>query len=432
MQYDRALAPVCSTFLDGRQSEKKLSSQTLRALDVLNFFLADVRGGVGPYLVIYLLTSRHWDLVNIGTAMSALGVATVVAQTPAGTLIDTLAQKRLLIALAAVLIGASCVATTIFTSFYAVLAAQVVVGVAAAIFPPAVAAISLGIVGHQQLAARIGRNEAFNHAGNVAAAVLAGLVGHFIAWEWIFYLVAIIAVASILAVLFIKPADIDHCLARGGQPELKSAKAHLSVTAAVLTDRTILIFSLTVTLFHLANAAMLPLAGQLLSTGEAGDASLYMSACIIAAQLVMVPVAVVAGKGAERWGRRPILLLAFAVLPIRGMLYTLSNNPFFIVSVQLLDGIGAGILGVVWVIAVADLTKGTGRYNVTQGAIATAQGIGAAFSNLVAEYIVKVAGYNAAFLGLAGIAALALAIFYTAMPETREVGAPAGLQHLLR
>lgn len=128
-----------------------------------------------------------------------------------------------------------------------------------------------------------------------------------------------------------------------------------------------------------------------------------------------------AGTFAERWGRKPIFLIAFAVLPVRGLLYTVSDNPFFIVAVQLLDGVAAGIFGVVAIPMVADLTQGTGRFNITQGAIATALGIGASLNNLLAGYIVTMAGYDAAFLTLAGIAMLALAIFYFAMPETQQM-----------
>jgi MFS family permease len=185
----------------------------------------------------------------------------------------------------------------------------------------------------------------------------------------------------------------------------------------------LLIFALAVTLFHFANAAMLPLAGQLLSTGKTTGASLYMSACIIAAQLVMIPVAALAGTFADRWGRKPVFLIGFAALPIRGCLYTFSDDPVYIVMVQLLDGIGAGIFGVLWVTVVADLTKGTGRYNVTLGAIATAQSIGAALSNLAAGYVVQLWGYPTAFLSLAGVAAMALFLFYWAMPETKDARA---------
>lgn len=401
------------------QATATSSARSLRALDWLNVFLADVRGGVGPYLAIYLMASRHWDPGSIGVAMSAMGIATVVAQTPAGALVDSLAQKRLLVVLAALCVGIGCIATTLLTNFCAVISAQALAGVAEAIFPSAIAAISLGMVGYGHLAIRIGRNETLNHAGNVAAAVLAGLLGYFIDRRWIFYLVAAFAAASIVSVLLIKPDDIDQRLARGATPQ-DAANGSPSSLAAVLTDRRIGLLAVAVVLFHFANAAMLPLAGELLSVGRPQESSLYMSACIIAAQLVMVPVAALAGCGAERWGRKPVFLIGFAVLPIRGLLYTLSSDPFFIVSVQLLDGIGAGIFGVLGVLMVADLTKGTGRFNITQGAIATAQGIGAALSNLAAGYVVNAAGYSAAFLGLAGIATMALVIFYLAVPETRE------------
>jgi MFS family permease len=188
----------------------------------------------------------------------------------------------------------------------------------------------------------------------------------------------------------------------------------------VIRDRRIALFASSVTLFHFANAAMLPLAGELLAVNKTDGASLYMSGCIIAAQLVMVPVAALSGMAAERWGRKPVFLIGFAVLPIRGLLYTLSAKPSFVVAVQLLDGIGAGIFGVLAVLMVADLTKGTGRFNATQGAIATAQGCGAALSNVVAGYIVSAAGYGAAFLSLAGIAVIALILFCIAVPETRN------------
>jgi len=188
-QYDIGASFITSTRLStaGPKRQKKAPSvRSLRALDYLNVFLADVRDGVGPYLAIYLSATRHWDPARIGIAMSAMGIATVVAQTPAGALVDKLTRKRLLLILAAVCVGLSCLAMTIFADFYAIIMAQSVAGIAAAIFPPAIAAISLGMVGHHKLAARIGRNETFNHAGNVGAAVLAGLLGYFIAREWIF------------------------------------------------------------------------------------------------------------------------------------------------------------------------------------------------------------------------------------------------------
>ena len=190
---------------------------------------------------------------------------------------------------------------------------------------------------------------------------------------------------------------------------------------ALFTDRKILIFAVAVTLFHFANAAMLPLAGQLLTRDHESFASLNMSACIVAAQLIMIPVAFLSGKWGNTWGRKPVFLIGFAILPIRGFLYILSDNPFFIVCVQLLDGIGAGIFGVLSVVVVADLTQGTGRYNLVLGAIATAHSIGASLSNVVSGYIVNAWGFNTGFLFLASVAALAFAIFGLMMPETKRL-----------
>ena len=175
-------------------------------------------------------------------------------------------------------------------------------------------------------------------------------------------------------------------------------------------------------MFHFANAAMLPLVGQKLALADRDIGTALMSVCIVAAQIVMVPMAMLVGAKADRWGRKPLFLAGFAILPIRGVLYTLSDNAYWLVGVQLLDGVGAGIFGALFPLVVADLTRGTGRFNVSQGAIGTAQGIGASLSNTVAGFIIVWAGYSAAFLFLGGVAALAFLLYWLAMPETLKVG----------
>jgi MFS family permease len=219
----RASEEMGTVFQKPDEASERLLSRTvgarsLRALDALNIFLADVRDGVGPYLAIYLLATQHWDPASIGIAMSAMGIATVIAQTPAGWLIDTLKQKRLLIVGAALLVGISCAAITAVPTLPFIIGAQALNGIAVAVFPPAVAAITLGLVGPRRFAARMGRNEAFNHGGNVAAAALAGLAGYSLGREWIFYLVAAIGLASAVSVLFIRETEIDHQLARAAAP----------------------------------------------------------------------------------------------------------------------------------------------------------------------------------------------------------------------
>ncbi|MDZ8030473.1 MAG: MFS transporter [Nostoc sp. DedQUE08] len=405
------------------QQQRRPSKKSLRSLDYLNVFLADVRDGVGPYLSIYLKASANWNPAQIGMAMSASAIATVIAQTPAGALVDRLRQKRMLIVLAAVFVSIGCIAMGLFPNLPVVIGSQIMIGIAAAIFPPAITAITLGLVGHERLDRRVGRNETFNHTGNLLAATLAGLVGYFIARKAIFFLVAAMAVGSIISVRMIREREIDHELARGDgeEREEEDNQKHQQGYEGILqllSDRQILFFTIAVVLFHFANAAMLPLVGQELAQGKGTSDTVYMSACIIVAQLVMIPVSNLAGRFAHT-ARKPIFLLGFAVLPIRGVLYTFSGNPYFLVSVQILDGIAGGIFGVLSVLMVADLTKGTGRFNVTQGMLNTAIGIGAGLSNVLAGFVVKSAGYNVGFLILAAIAVVALAVFWFCVPETK-------------
>jgi MFS family permease len=173
-------------------------------------------------------------------------------------------------------------------------------------------------------------------------------------------------------------------------------------------------------MFHFANAAMLPLLGEQLAKGQGRSSMLFMSACVVTTQFVITLLSSWSGRKAGTWGRKPLLLIAFGVLPVRGVLYTLTSNTVLLVAIQVLDGIGAGIFGVVSVLVIADLTRGTGRFNLTLGAITTAVGIGASLSQVVAGSIVHHVGSHAGFLFLSVVAAIAFAILYFVMPETRD------------
>ena len=403
--------------------ERHPSSTSLRALDALNFFLADVRDGMGPFLGTFLRVHQHWDAGRVGIALAASQIGTVLAQTPAGALIDKVRWKRLAVGIAAGAVAAGCLLLYLVPTLAAVVAAQAAIGAAAAIFPPAIAALTLGLVGRAAMPRQTGRNEAFNHGGNVITAALAGGMAYLLGFGAMFLLVAGMAAASIVAVSLIRERDIDHELARGADDGEEGGPEVVGV-GELFKDHRIGIFIASVTLFHFANAAMLPLVGQKSSDGLKDGAAVLMSACIIAAQVVMVPVALAASRLAATWGRKPVFLIGFAVLPVRGLLYCLSVNPYYLVAVQLLDGIGAGIFGVVSVLVVADLTKGTGRFNFTQGALATATGVGAGLSNLLTGFVVKAAGFNAGFLTLAAIAAAAMLCYAWTMPETMPAYQP--------
>jgi MFS family permease len=393
-----------------------------RALDAANFFLADVRDGLGPYLAVYLLTEQRWDEARIGLVMSIATIAGIVAQTPAGALVDATRSKRLVMVIAAIMVTFASLSLPLFPGFLAVAISQGVAQAAAVVFPPAIAAVSLGIFGHDAFTRRIGRNETFNHAGNAVAAGLAGLSAYWFGPTVVFYLLGAMAIASLVSILAIPARAIDDDLARGlddadadEQPERASA---LSV---LLTCRPLLVFAICVLLFHLSNAAMLPLVGQKLALQDKNMGTSLMSACIVAAQLVMVPFAMLVGAKADRWGHKRFFLAALLILPLRGALYTLSDNPFWLVGVQLLDGVGAGIFGAIFPVIIADLMRNTGRFNVAQGAVITAQSIGAALSTTLAGFVVVGAGYSAAFIALGVVAAIGAAVCFVALPETRQI-----------
>ena len=401
-----------------------------RPLDALNFFLADVRDGLGPYLAIYLLTEQKWDQASIGVVMSVAALAGIFAQTPAGAFIDKTRAKRAAVIIAAIVVTIGSIVLPLYPGFIFVATTQALTGIAAAVFAPAMAAITLGVVGPKAFARRIGRNEAFNHAGNAVAATLAGISAYFFGPIVVFWLMALMAVASIFATLAMPANAIDHNVARGLATDHDDSQDNdadkPSGFQVLLTCKPLLVFAAATVLFHFSNAAMLPLVGQKLALVNKDLGTTLMSVCIVAAQLVMVPVAMLVGAKADAWGRKPIFAVALAVLALRGALYPLSDNPYWLVGVQLLDGVGAGIFGALFPLVVADLTRGTGHFNISQGAIATAAGLGGALSTAAAGFIVVAAGYSTAFLFLAAIAAVALALFVIMMPETGPHAAAVG------
>ncbi len=380
------------------------------ALDRLSFLLADVKDGIGPFLAVFLTSAQHWSPGRAGIALTIGGVATVIARAPAGALVDAVTAKRRLIALSAVAVAGAAAVMARWPQFWPVVVAQAVNGVADAIFPAAVAAISLGMVGRARFTARVGRNEAFNHAGNVLTAIAAGLAGSYLAPNAVLWIVAALAGLVLWPLAAIRPGAIDYAVARGADPGVAGVRP---------ATRTLLVFTAAITLFHFANAAMLPLLGEELARRRPQASALFIAACIVTAQAAMVPMAILVGHRADRWGRKRLFLVGFAVLPIRGVLYTLVHHPAALIAIQLLDGVGAGIFGALFLIVVADLTQGSGRYNLAQGAAAAAWGLGAALSNGVAGYIVDGFGFDAAFLFLAGCAAAAFLLFWLAVPETR-------------
>jgi MFS family permease len=418
--------------------DEQTKARAGHALDAANFFLADVRDGLGPYLAVYLLTEQKWDEARIGVVMSIATLAGILAQTPAGALIDATKAKRLVMVAAAIVVTAASLLLPVMPRFWPVAISQAIAQAAGAIFAPALAAVSLGIVGSRAFTRRIGRNETFNHAGNAVAAAIAGAAAYLLGPSVVFYLLAAMSLGSLVSVLAIPERAIDHDRARGlnerqqgqddGQDGAQGGVAEREAPSGLgvlLSCRPLLIFAICVALFHLANAAMLPLVGQKLALQDRNLGTSLMSACIAAAQLVMAPMAMLVGATADRWGHKRFFLAALLILPLRAVLYTLSDNDAWLVGVQLLDGVGAGIFGAIMPVIVADLMRNTGRFNVAQGAVITAQSIGAALSTTLAGVVVVQAGYSAGFLTLGAVAALGVGVCALLLPETSNPVAPA-------
>jgi predicted MFS family arabinose efflux permease len=301
---------------------KPPSVRTLRGLDWLNFFLADVQTGVGPFLAIYL-AGYGWNEQRVGIALTVGGIAGILTQTPAGALVDHLRSKRALIAIgiAALVVGALLIA--LVPSFWSVMSAQVLIGGTSSVFGPAICAISLGIVGHRLFDRRQGRNQGFNSAGNVAAALSMGLLGYFVSNRSIFFFVAVCALPTILALLVIRPDEIDY---EGARREGRRERRQTRKASGAFQDHPLVVFLICAVMFHFANAAMLPLLGEMLAKGQGRSSMMFMSACVVTTQLVITLLASWSGRKAGSWGRKPLLLIAFGALPVRGVLYTLTHN----------------------------------------------------------------------------------------------------------
>jgi len=394
-------------------------TRSLKGLDWVSLLMADVKDGVGVYLSVFLLTVHHWSADKIGLVIAAPGLIGILVQAPAGAFIDRTRHKRMLLIVASLIIAVCCLAVVLYSGFYPVLLSQLAVGFTQSVYAPCVAAITLGIVGRAALSQRVGRNESFNHLGNMVAAIIAGVIGRYISYEGIFYFSIIQCVLLVGAVLAIREQDIDHDLARGAATAGEQG-ASVAGMKELLANRSILVFTIAMALFHFANAAMLPLLGQKMGLADQKNSSLYLSAAIIIAQGVMVFVAKYAGNASEN-GRKKVLLTAFVLLPVRALLFAFIDNPYALTAIQLLDGIGAGLFGVVSILMMADLSNGTGRFNLLQGVVYSAIGLAAALSSIGAGYVVEHFGYAVGFCTLAGLGVLATIFYWLLVPETKDI-----------
>lgn len=405
---------VVARYRDARKAlHTPASPQSRYGLDWMNFFLADVQTGFGTFVAFYL-AHLGWSERNVGFALTLGGLAGVASQIPGGALADALPWKRTLIATGIVMIGIAALILAVAPSYAF---ASLLQGVTGGIVTPAIGAISLGLVGRRAMSLRTGRNYRYAAGGHVATAALMGLVGAYFAMGTIFIAAAALCIPALIALSFIRPDEIDYARARNAAA---GAKAHeIGRIVDLMKNHKLILFTEALVLFQLADASMLPLIGENLATTIPTQSSLWMSGLIIVPQIVVAIFAPWVGYHSERRGRKPLLLLGFAAEPVRAAVLAFTNAYAFLVVAQVLSGITGAIIGVLTVIVVADLTAGTGRFNLAQGAVGAAIGIAASLSTLITGFLFQSIGPTGGFIAIAAVAAAATALIWVFVAETK-------------
>jgi MFS family permease len=411
----------------GRVRER-LRPRNLHApsLDWLNFLIADVRGGLGPYVIVYLITEQGWSPTTTGLISTISGWLGLAAQAPIGAWLDRTGRKRAVMLWA--LIGLSCAVLVVAWApgFWPLLVANGIIEVVSGVFEPAIAALTVGLCTRDVLTARMGRNAAWSRAGNIAAAVLSGLVAWLLSTRAVFLQVPVLAALAGVVAMTIPYSKVDLRRARGLQPEDKEQRGPTG-PLALLRNRRLLVFATCSFLYELADAPLLTLVGQKLGTDQPGTGMIFTSVLIVVSQLGMLASSILVGKRADQFGYRLLLAIGFAMLPARAVLTVLSGDPAYLVSIQLIGGIGTGLFAALTPIWLADETQGTGRYNLAQGTMATMRSLGATASGLGSQIIVEHLGYLVAFSTCGIIGAAAAILLWLGLPPARPSPAKQGL-----
>ena len=394
-----------------------IAARPLPGLDWLNFFIANFQTGFGPFISVYL-TSAGWTQGAIGAALSTGTIASMASQVPAGALVDAIRSKRMAAGAAIAAIGVSALAIALWPKFLAITAAEALHSFASAVLGPAIAAITLALVDPSAFGERLGRNARYAAIGNAVAAGVMGGCAYYLGDRAVFLFAAALAIPALAALETLREADLA---------ALRPCRAALDPVQPrpqerswrFLTDRRLIAFAVCAALFQLANAAMLPIAAAAVTKRAGSEAGLIIAACIVGPQLITALLSPWAGRAAEAWGRRPVLLLGFSAVPIRGVLLACVADPYLIVAIQLFDGFSAAAFGVLFPLIVADATRETGHYTTSLGLVGLAIGGGATLSTTVAGLVADQFGVSTAFSSLAAVGLCATALVWSLMPETR-------------
>ena len=411
------LRKAIARYRDARKAfQTPASQQSRRGLDWMNFFIADVQTGFGTFVAFYL-AHLGWSESSIGLALTIGGLAAVMGQIPGGALADAITWKRGLAALGILTIGSAALILALAPNYFAVFLAEILHGITGGIITPAISAISLGLVGRHAMALRTGRNYRYAAGGHAVTAAMMGLAGAYISESAIFIAAASLCVPALIALSFIRPNEIDYARARNAAVGKRAQQAVRVIDLA--KNHRLILFAAALVLFQLADASMLPLIGENLSTTVKSQASLWMSGLIIVPQIVVAILAPWVGYHSEKRGRRPLLLIGFALEPLRAALLAFTTNYAFLVVAQLLDGITGAIIGVLTILVITDLTVGTGRFNLAQGAVGTMIGIAASVSTAATGYLFQGVGSMTGFLTIGAVAGAATFSIWVFVAETK-------------
>lgn len=378
-------------------------------LSCVNFFIADLQAGIGPFLGIFLL-AEGWQPSLIGTVMTLGGISGILMTTPAGALVDNTRKKKMYVIIPGICTVLASALVLLSKDFWVVTASQVATAIAGSAIGPAIIAITLGIVHQKGFTKQNGINQAYNHAGNMVGAAFSGYLAIRYGLPVIFLLAALFGLLSIVFVMLIPSGAIDDRIARGLETDKKEGEK-ISGIDVLFKNKALLILAVCLACFHLGNGAMLPLYGMAAATKKAGDPSIFVAMTVVIAQLVMIAASVIAMKTAEKKGYWIVLLVSFSSLPLRGFIAAHMINQTGLYPVQALDGIGAGLQSVAVPGLVAQILNGSGRVNIGQGAIMTVQGIGASLSPALGGWLVHFLGYNVTFLILGSFASASIILW---------------------
>jgi predicted MFS family arabinose efflux permease len=399
-----------------KEVDRRISNQSRRGLDWTNFFMADVQVGFSSFLAFYL-ANLDWSKQAVGLALTVGGLASIAALIPGGALADAVRQKRGLVAAGIVMIAASALILALWPTFALVFVAEILHGATAGLVAPAIAGISLGLAGRQGMSCRVGRNFRFAAAGNVLTAAAMGVLGYYVSNSAIFVMAAILCIPALAAVFQIRPNEIDYALARNAAK--RDRRLELQRVYDLTKNRSLLVFAVGMLLFHFCNASLLPVVGQNLGQSKTALSSLFMAGLIIVPQIVVAVLAPWIGYWSEIWGRKPLLLCGLGLEALRALLFTVISDPLLILMVQLLDGITAAIVVVLTILVIADVTSGSGRFNLAQGAVGTLTAISSSVSTGILGVMVYNFGDVTGFLTMAMGTILAVALLWRLLPETK-------------